>query len=291
MNYVQMAGSLVVAGMCAFLVGCMSGTKGDTRSRPTDEKVVTYARFRAGDTESYGIVQGDTITRIDGDLFGTWKKTDKTYALNDVKLLPPTKPTKVLALAGSYLTHLGEEHPRPANPEVFFKVPSCLISQGDNVVHPKHTAEIHLEAEMVIVIGRRAKDVAVDKAMSHILGVTCGNDISARDWQSNDRQWWRAKGADTFGPCGPFIVAGIDYDDLLLQSRVNGKVIQSQRTSDLLFNVAEIVSWISGHVTLEPGDLIYTGTPGKTVAIKPGDVVEIELEHVGVLRNPVVAAP
>jgi 2-keto-4-pentenoate hydratase/2-oxohepta-3-ene-1,7-dioic acid hydratase in catechol pathway len=120
--------------------------------------------------------------------------------------------------------------------------------------------------------------------------VTCGNDVSARDWQKGDLQWWRAKGSDTFGPCGPYIVSGLNYDDLLLTLRLNGEVKQKQRTSDLIHGVAAIVSWISRHVTLEPGDLIYTGTPGETTAMKPGDVVEVELEGVGVLRNGVEAA-
>ena len=123
----------------------------------------------------------------------------------------------------------------------------------------------------------------------YVLGVTCGNDVSARDWQTNDIQWWRAKGHDTFGPVGPIIVAGLNNDDLLLRLRLNGEVKQEQRTKDLLYKVAEIVSWASQHVTLEPGDLIFTGTPGVTSAMKPGDIVEVELEGVGVLRNPCVA--
>ena len=158
-------------------------------------------------------------------------------------------------------------------------------------VIPKTTDNVHYEAEMVIVVGKRAKDVPVDKALDYVLGVTCGNDVSARDWQRDDVQWWRAKGSDTFGPCGPYIAAGLDYDDLLLQLRVNGEVKQSQRTSELVHGVPEIVSWISQHATLEPGDLIYTGTPGSTSAFKPGDVVEVELEGVGILRNNIVAAP
>ena len=122
-----------------------------------------------------------------------------------------------------------------------------------------------------------------------MLGVTCGNDVSARVWQKGDVQWWRAKGSDTFGPCGPYIVSGINYDDLLLELRLNGEVKQKERTSRMIHDVATQVSEISRHVTLHPGDLIFTGTPGETAAIKPGDVVEVELEGVGVLRNEVVA--
>ena len=284
MNTVLSTCIIVLTVLCMFLVAGQTGPD-------SDPKVVKYARFQAGKTIAYGIVEGDTVHQISGDLFSSWQRTDKAYPLDKVRLLPPTKPTKVLALAGNYVTHLGDEHPRPEHPEVFFKVPSCLIGQGENVIIPKHTSEVHLEAEMVIVIAKRAKNVPEKEASEYILGITCGNDISARDWQTNDKQWWRAKGTDTFGPCGPYIVSGINYNDLSLQSRLNGEVKQSQRTSDMIFNVSQIVSWISRHVTLEPGDLIYTGTPGKTPVIKPGDVLEIELEHVGVLRNGVVAEP
>jgi 2-keto-4-pentenoate hydratase/2-oxohepta-3-ene-1,7-dioic acid hydratase in catechol pathway len=141
---------------------------------------------------------------------------------------------------------------------------------------------------MVVVVGKRARNVARDDALGYVFGVTCGNDVSARQWQKNDLQWWRAKGSDTFGPCGPFIATGIDYDDLQLVLRVNGAEQQSQRTSDLVHGVAAILSHVSRYMTLEPGDLIYTGTPGQTKALNPGDVVEVELEGVGVLRNRVV---
>jgi 2-keto-4-pentenoate hydratase/2-oxohepta-3-ene-1,7-dioic acid hydratase in catechol pathway len=251
-----------------------------------EKKVVTYARFQAGGEVAYGIVDGDRVRCLSGDPFTTCTPTEKTYALSDVKILAPVAPSKILAAAGNYKSHLGAAAAH-ADPEFFFKPPSCLIADGEKIVIPEGTNVVHHEAELVIVVGRRAKNVPVEKAMDYVLGVTCGNDVSARDWQKNDVQWWRAKGADTFGPCGPFIVAGIDYDDLLLQCRVNGEVRQKQRTSDLIHGVAALVSFASRFVTLEPGDLIFTGTPGKTTDIKPGDIVEVELEGVGVLKNPV----
>lgn len=258
------------------------------RCLAAERKPARYVRFQFNDTIAYGIVEGDRVRQIEGDLFGQWKPTDKTHPLSDVKLLVPSRPTKVLALAGNYKSHLGDK-PTPKNPELFFKVPSCLIAQGETILIPKGTSRVDHEGEMVIVIGRRARKVPPAKAMDCVLGVTCGNDVSARDWQQNDVQWWRAKGSDTFGPCGPWIVSGIDYGDLLLTVRVNGQVRQQQRTRELIFGVAEIVSFASQHVTLEPGDLIYTGTPGTTTPIRPGDVVEVELEGVGVLKNPVAA--
>jgi 2-keto-4-pentenoate hydratase/2-oxohepta-3-ene-1,7-dioic acid hydratase in catechol pathway len=141
---------------------------------------------------------------------------------------------------------------------------------------------------MVIVMGKRAQNVSKERAKEYVFGVTTGNDVSERDWQKSDLQWFRAKAADTFGPLGPVIVTGVNYDDLLLETRLNGKVVQSQRTKDLIFNVAEIVSYISRYVTLEPGDVIYSGTPGTTQQMKAGDVVEVQLEKVGTLSNPVV---
>lgn len=252
-------------------------------------EVKKYCRFQAGKTMAYGLVEGDRVRQIEGTLFGPRKVTDKTHALADVKLLVPVRAGKVLAMAGNYKSHLGDQ-PAHADPELFFKVPSCLIPTEAAIVYPQGTQILHPEGELVIVIGKRAKNVPLAKAKDYVLGATCGNDVSARDWQKNDVQWWRAKGSDTFGPCGPFVAVGANYDDLLLTTRVNGEVRQEQRTSDLIHNVAAIVSYASHFVTLEPGDLIYTGTPGKTRDIGPGDVVEVELEAVGVLRNPVKAA-
>jgi 2-keto-4-pentenoate hydratase/2-oxohepta-3-ene-1,7-dioic acid hydratase in catechol pathway len=143
---------------------------------------------------------------------------------------------------------------------------------------------------MVVVIGKRASKISKEEASRYVFGVTAGNDVSERNWQKTDLQWFRAKASDTFGPLGPAIVRGLDYNDLLLQTRLNGEVVQSQRTRDLIFDVAAIVSYVSHYVTLLPGDVIYTGTPGTTRAMKPGDVVEVELEGVGVLRNRVVKA-
>jgi 2-keto-4-pentenoate hydratase/2-oxohepta-3-ene-1,7-dioic acid hydratase in catechol pathway len=252
--------------------------------------VMKFARFRRGDVEAYGIVEGDRVRQISGDPFGAWQKTEETHPLAYVTLLVPSRPTKVLAVGLNYKSHLGTR-PQPKVPEIFLKPPSCLVPSGSAIVIPKGTADVHFEGELVIVIGKRARGISPGEAPACVLGVTCGNDVSARDWQKNDLQWWRAKGADTFGPCGPFVVAGLDYDKLALQTRVNGEVKQRQSTSDLIFNVADIVSWCSQYVTLEPGDLIYTGTPGATSALKPGDVVEVEIEGIGTLTSPVKAAP
>jgi 2-keto-4-pentenoate hydratase/2-oxohepta-3-ene-1,7-dioic acid hydratase in catechol pathway len=278
---------MLIAMLAAWVV---AGLLVEGRDLAAQEKVTRFARFQTGDTVAYGIVEGDQIRQLDGDLFGAWSPTGTVYSLRDVKLLVPTKPSKVLALAGNYKSHLSDTPP-PEHPELFFKSPSCLIADGESVVIPQDATQVDFEAELVVVIGKQARHVSVADAREYVFGITCGNDISERVWQKNDRQWARAKASDTFGPCGPFIVRGINYDDLLLELRLNGQVKQKQRTRDLVHGVAQIVSWASRYITLEPGDLIYTGTPGTTSAIKPGDVMEVELEGVGILKNSVVAAP
>lgn len=261
-----------------------------TGATAAEGNVTRYVRFQAGDVVAHGVLEGDTIRQLAGDLFGDPKETGARFPLAQVKLLPPTVPTKVLAVGLNYRSHLGDR-PVPKVPEIFFKAPSCLVGQGEPIVLPSGSSDVHYEAELVVVIGKRARNVDEAGARASIFGVTCGNDVSARDWQKNDLQWWRAKGSDTFGPCGPAIVTGLDYDKLNLKLRLNGQVKQEQTTADLIHGVAAIVSHVSRHVTLEPGDLIFTGTPGQTTALKPGDVVEVELEGVGVLSNPVIAAP
>jgi 2-keto-4-pentenoate hydratase/2-oxohepta-3-ene-1,7-dioic acid hydratase in catechol pathway len=173
---------------------------------------------------------------------------------------------------------------------MFYKPVSALQNPGDAIVLPRDSTDVHSEGEMVVVVGKKLRNAGADEARDAVFGVTAGNDVSDRNWQhgeKKDLQWWRAKGSDTFAPLGPVVVAGADYGKLLLQTRINGEVVQKQYTSDLIFDVPAILSWISGWVTLLPGDIVYTGTPGNTRKMSPGDVAEVELEGVGVLRNPV----
>jgi 2-keto-4-pentenoate hydratase/2-oxohepta-3-ene-1,7-dioic acid hydratase in catechol pathway len=255
-----------------------------------------YLRFQKGDTVAYGLLEGDRVRQLKGDLFGEWKKTDTTHAVDDVKLLPPTKPSQVLALAGNYRSHLADNNiaPKFKIPQPFFKSPSCLIGQGDAILIPVDAKNVHYEAELVIVIGKHCRGVPQDKALDYVFGVTAGNDVSERIWQNDkevsDVQWWRAKGADTFGPVGPYIVTGLDYGNLSLRLRLNGELKQDAKTDQLIHDIPSIVSFISRYVTLQPGDLIFTGTPGTTSQIKAGDTVEVELEGMGVLKNPVLSA-
>ena len=249
-----------------------------------------YIRFHSGASAAYGILDGNTIRELRGDLFGEHAETGAVHNLEDVKLLYPCRPGKILAVGLNYKSHLGER-PQPAHPEIFYKPISALQDPDGQIVLPRDSTDVHYEGEIVAVIGKQVRNVSVDEARDAIFGVTCGNDISERNWQNGkgkDLQWWRAKGSDTFAPLGPAIVTGLEYGKLLLQTILNGEVVQKQFTSDLIFDCPTIVSWISRWVTLMPGDIIYTGTPGSTRKLSPGDTVEVEIEGIGVLRNTVV---
>jgi 2-keto-4-pentenoate hydratase/2-oxohepta-3-ene-1,7-dioic acid hydratase in catechol pathway len=248
--------------------------------------ITRYVRYEAEGKVSFGILEDQTIRELHGDIFAGAEPTGRTLKLSGVKLLAPCRPANVAAVGRNYKSHIADRGIAPAaHPGLFWKPSSCIIGTGENIILPEGAANTHYEAEMVLVIGSKTKNVSKTDAARHVFGVTAGNDVSERDWQKNDLQWFRAKGSDTFGVLGPAIVQGLNYNDLLVESRLNGEVCQSQRTSDLIFDVPAIVSYVSQFVTLMPGDVIYTGTPGNTKAMKPGDVIEVEVEGVGVLRN------
>jgi 2-keto-4-pentenoate hydratase/2-oxohepta-3-ene-1,7-dioic acid hydratase in catechol pathway len=251
--------------------------------------VTKYIRFHSSSGDGYGILEGETVRAISGDLFGSRTETGATLRLSEVQLLYPLQPGKILAVGLNYKSHLGAR-PQPPHPEIFYKPVTALQNPLGPIVIPRDATDVHYEGELVAVIGRPVKSATPEEARAAVFGVTCGNDVSERNWQhgsGRDLQWWRAKGCDTFAPLGPAVVTGLDYGNLLLQTRLNGEVVQRQSTADLIFDCAAIVSWVSGWVTLLPGDIIYTGTPGSTRRLSAGDVVEVEIEGIGVLRNPV----
>lgn len=247
-----------------------------------------YVRYEVNGSASYGILSGDTISELNGDIFGECEESGASVALADVKLLAPTVPSKILAVGLNYRSHLGDE-PEPTNPEMFIKTPSCINDPNGEIVLPVGDDDVHAEGELVVVIKSRTRNVTPEEAADNILGVTCGNDVSARTWQHSDMQWWRGKACDTFGPMGPAIATDVDYGNLQLETRINGTVVQSQTTADLIFPVPTIVSFVSQVMTLEPGDAIFTGTPGTTKALAAGDTVEVEIEGIGILQNSVVS--
>lgn len=251
-------------------------------------KITRYVRYAEAGRTSYGVLEETSVHEVHGDLFSGAEPTGKTLPLSSVKLLAPCEPRSVAAVGRNYKSHIADRGLEPAKePGLFWKPSSCIIGTEESIVIPEGARNVHYEAEMVIVIGKKGKNIPVAEAAGHIFGITAGNDVSERDWQKGDLQWFRAKGSDTFGALGPCIVQGLDYNDLLVQSRLNGELVQSQRTRDLIFSIDTIVNYVSRFVTLVPGDIIYTGTPGTTKAMKPGDVIEIEVEGVGVLRNRV----
>jgi 2-keto-4-pentenoate hydratase/2-oxohepta-3-ene-1,7-dioic acid hydratase in catechol pathway len=254
---------------------------------PGQTGVTKYVRYEAAGRAAYGVLEGDVVRELTAAPWSDGKPTGKTARLTEVRLLAPCEPSKVIAVGLNYKSHLGERAPA-AYPGLFAKLPTTIVGPGADIVLPADAQNVHYEGELVVVIGKKTSRVSVADVAAHIFGVTAGNDVSERDWQRSDLQWFRAKGTDTFGPLGPVVVRGLDFNDLLVQTRLNGEVRQSQRTKDLIFGVDEIVSYVSQYVTLMPGDVIYTGTPGTTKAMAAGDVVEIDVEGVGVLRNKVV---
>jgi len=251
--------------------------------------VTKYIRYRCGSTTGYAVLDGETVRPFAGDLFGSRTPSGETRDLSEVTLLAPCQPGKILAVGRNYKSHLAGR-PQPECPEIFYKPVSALQDPGGPIVTPPDATDMHYEGELVVVIGKKTRGASVEEARDAIFGVTCGNDVSERNWQhgpGKDLQWWRAKGSDTFAPLGPAIVTGIDYANLLLETRLNGESVQKQYTSDLIFDCPAVVSWISGWVTLLPGDVVYTGTPGSTRKMSSGDTVEVEIAGIGVLRNPV----
>jgi 2-keto-4-pentenoate hydratase/2-oxohepta-3-ene-1,7-dioic acid hydratase in catechol pathway len=199
------------------------------------------------------------------------------------------QPSKIIGVGTNYRAHAAEMgKPVPAEPLIFLKPPSAMAGPGDRIVRPSGYQRVDFEGELVVVIGKPAHRVSAAAAMEHVLGLTCGNDVTVRDLQARDGQWTRAKGFDGFFPLGPRIVRGLDPRDLRISSRVNGTVRQDSSTSDMIFGVAELVAFVSGVMTLLPGDLITTGTPQGVGNLTPGDTVDIEIAGIGVLSNPVV---
>jgi 2-keto-4-pentenoate hydratase/2-oxohepta-3-ene-1,7-dioic acid hydratase in catechol pathway len=252
----------------------------------TAAEIVRYVRYSDGEAVHYGKRNGDSIEQLDKAPWMGGSKTGVTVKASDVALAAPAEPSKVFAVGFNYRSHL-DERELPTEPPIFLKLPTTIIGPGDAIIYPPGASNVHYEGELVVVIGKITSRVSPESAGDYIFGVTAGNDVSERDWQANDLQWFRGKASDTFGPIGPEIVTGLNYRDLLLQTRLNGKVVQEQRTRDQIHDVHEVVSFISQYSTLYPGDVIFTGTPGQTSAMVPGDIVEVEIENVGKLRNSI----
>jgi 2-keto-4-pentenoate hydratase/2-oxohepta-3-ene-1,7-dioic acid hydratase in catechol pathway len=255
------------------------------------------ARFTTGNDPRYALVDGpagsERLVVITGDpIYTPVQPTGEEIPLDDdaVRLLAPVIPrSKVIGIGRNYAAHAAElGNEVPTQPLVFLKPNTSVIGPDDPIVLPSYSDEVHHEAELAVVIGKVVKDVSPERALDHVFGYTVANDVSARDVQRSDDQWTRAKGFDSSCPLGPWIVTGLDVDDLQVTARVNGETKQDGRTSQLIFDVPYLISYVSQIFTLLPGDVILTGTPAGVGPIVHRDVVECEVEEIGVLRNPVV---
>jgi 2-keto-4-pentenoate hydratase/2-oxohepta-3-ene-1,7-dioic acid hydratase in catechol pathway len=225
-----------------------------------------------------------------GDVYGDFERGAEFGDVRSARLLAPVVPGKVILTGYNYAGHAEElSKTQPQDPLIFLKAPSAVVGDGADVVYPRDAENVSYEGELVVVIGKRCRRISAAEAADYVLGYTCGNDITDRDLQKRDVQYARAKSFDTFGPLGPCIATGLDPDDLHIESRLNGEIRQNSRTSLLIHSPAKLVSWASQVMTLEPGDVIYTGTPTGVGRIAPGDSMEVEIEGIGILHNRVVA--
>jgi 2-keto-4-pentenoate hydratase/2-oxohepta-3-ene-1,7-dioic acid hydratase in catechol pathway len=254
-------------------------------------------RYRIHGGIHWGRREADTLLRLTAPPWEGGVPTGARDPAEAVTLLPPVVPTKLVCVGLNYRAHIAESLSAgpgaqpPAEPLLFLKPPSAVIATGQPILYPRGVTRLDPEAELAVVIGRRARAVTSEAAMDFVAGLTCINDVSARNYQQRDGQWTRAKGFDTFAPLGPWVAVGLAPGGLRVECRVNGARRQLGDTSDLLFAVPDLVSFVSGIMTLEPGDVIATGTPAGVAPVTPGDRVEVEVEGVGVLENPVEAAP
>jgi len=248
-------------------------------------------RFRFGDRIAHGFVEGDVVRAIEGTFFENPLPTGEEVPLADVRLLAPVLPSKVVAVGKNYAAHAAEFGGEvPQEPLVFLKPSTSVSGPGDAIPLLPISHRVDYEGELVVVIGRIARNVRAEEAYRYILGYTCGNDVTLRDLQEKDGQWSRAKGFDGACPLGPWIETELDPGDLLLETRLNGEVRQSSRTSDMVFGVAALIAFVTEFMTLLPGDVLMTGTPEGVGKLSPGDEVEVEIEGIGVLANRAVPA-
>jgi 2-keto-4-pentenoate hydratase/2-oxohepta-3-ene-1,7-dioic acid hydratase in catechol pathway len=259
------------------------------RAKPRGEQTMKIVRFYHSGRGEYGILYEDAVMSIEDSPFGDIVETNQHYRLNDLKLLPPCQPSKIVALGVNYRSHSDEmANSIPTEPLIFIKPSTSVIGTEDKIIYPKSSSRVDYEGELGVVIKKVARNVPKEAAREYILGYTCVNDVTARDLQAKDKQWTRAKGFDTFCPLGPCIETELDPYDLALETSLNGEIKQQSRTSQLIYPVFELVSFISHIMTLLPGDVISTGTPGGIGPMQPGDTVEVKIEGIGTLRNYVV---
>ncbi len=248
-------------------------------------------RFALGDRESYGVLKGEAISPIQETPFRETLKTGELIPLDNVNLLAPCEPSKIIALGLNYQDHAAEFGRQvPDEPLIFLKPSTSVIGPEADIIYPQMSRRVDYEAELAVIIGKTARRVKEENALEYVLGYTCFNDVTARDLQKKDGLFTRAKGFDTFAAMGPWIETGIDDpDNLIVEAYLNGEPRQHSSTNNMVFGVHRLISFISQVMTLLPGDVIATGTPAGVGPMRPGDVVEVRVEGIGTLRNRVVA--
>lgn len=249
-------------------------------------------RYQSGSQDpQYGWLLDDFAGPIQGSPFGVFQRNPAELELAQIKLLAPVIPGKIICVGRNYVAHAREQKADvPEYPLIFLKPPSSLIGPGESILLPPQSAQVEHEAELVIVISKRGRWIAPSDAASHILGYTIANDVTARDLQYKDGQWTRAKGFDTFCPLGPWIETEFSPTDALITCKVNGQTRQLGSTRDMVFSVAQLIAYTSSIMTLEPGDIILTGTPAGVGPLQAGDEISVEIDGLGILSNPVKAA-
>lgn len=238
----------------------------------------------------YGVIEGEAVALLTSHPFGAFEPDGRVLALDDVRLVAPVLPSKVIAVGKNYLDHvreMGGDAP-PAEPMIFLKPSTSVIGPGDPICLPWQSEQVEHESEIAVVIGRLCRDVPEDLVDDVVLGYTCANDVTARDLQRTDGQWGRAKGFDSFCPLGPWIETDLDIDDAAVECRVNGELRQSAVGADMVRSPRELVAWISSVMTLLPGDVILTGTPAGVGPLNAGDEVSVTIGGIGTLTNTVV---
>jgi 2-keto-4-pentenoate hydratase/2-oxohepta-3-ene-1,7-dioic acid hydratase in catechol pathway len=244
------------------------------------------ARVQAGNTPTWAIIEGDTAYKLNGSPFENPSRGEKIGDLGSTRLLAPAEPTKVVCIGLNYRAHAAESGQEvPKEPLMFLKPPTTVIGPGEDVIWAPDSKKIDYEAELAVVFKKRAKHVAPGAYKDYVLGYTCANDVSARDFQRGDGQWARAKGSDTFCPLGPWIETDLDPNNLRISGKLNGETKQDSNTSDLVFNVDFLISHLTKYFTMEPGDVLITGTPAGIGDMPVGSEYEVTIEGIGSLKN------
>lgn len=250
----------------------------------------TFIRFEKDGQLYFGKKEDDSVRVLESPYWVEVKETGTVYALDSVRVVCPVQPTKIICVGLNYHKHVSHSQSAveaPKNPMLFMKPPSSLIGPGEEIIYPDNCDRVDYEAELAVVMGKRCRKIAPEQVAEHIFGYTCLNDVTARHIQKADGQWTRGKGFDTFCPIGPHIVTGIDVSDVSVEAYLNGKKKQSGRTSEMIFPISELISFITSAMTLEPGDVISTGTPEGIDPMQMGDTIEVRVEKIGSLVNTV----